>query len=77
MLVFLRIAVVAVISWLASAVAIYHLAVWLAPPRTLDGHPVMPIGQVFIAGFGATVLAGALIVVLIVRHRQRRIGPLR
>jgi hypothetical protein len=75
MLVAMRVAVVAVVavaSWIVSAFAIYSLACWVKPPWThTDHHPVMPLGQAFIAMVGATVITIALLAALIVRYRRR------
>ena len=42
-----------------------------AHQRHVPPVPVMPTGQAFIAGLGATLIALALIAVLVVRHRRR------
>jgi len=65
----LRTAIVAAVAWLASAVTTYELAVWLRPPRTSDGHPVMPIGLLLWAGSVATVVAGLVVALAIRRAR--------
>ncbi|MGH8618513.1 MAG: hypothetical protein ACREUW_12555 [Burkholderiales bacterium] len=46
-------------GWSALWLAVYGAAVWIAPPVTADGHRVMPMGQVFLAFIGSTVLAPA------------------
>jgi hypothetical protein len=43
----------------ASWPLLYLVAVTVVPPRTPDGHPVMPIGQVFFATL-ASPLVGAV-----------------
>jgi hypothetical protein len=54
----------------AAASAGYGLAIWLAPARTADGHPVMPIGQAFI-GLLAGALFGVVLLVLYLRRWRR------
>jgi len=39
---------------------LYALACAVSPPRTPDGHPVMPIGQVFLATAASPVLGAIL-----------------
>lgn len=54
-----------------SAVAwpvLYEMAVVVSPPRTSDGHPVMPIGQVAVALL-ASPIAGAVAGYLVGRRR--------
>jgi hypothetical protein len=57
-------------SWLRTVLAfvvvggaswplVYLLAVAVAPPRTADGHPVMPIGQVFFATLASSLVGAA------------------
>jgi len=48
-----------VAGWSALWLAVYGAAVLIAPPVTADGHRVMPMGQVFLAFIGSTVLAPA------------------
>ncbi|MEO7726420.1 MAG: hypothetical protein ABIS45_04155, partial [Burkholderiales bacterium] len=43
-------------GWSALWLAVYGATVWIAPPVTADGHRVMPMGQVFLAFIGSTVL---------------------
>jgi hypothetical protein len=66
-------AVVASVAWLVSAVATYELASWLHPARTSEGHPVMPIAQVFWAILVATVVAGIVVAFAIRAHARRRL----
>lgn len=33
----------------ASIIAVFLLAIWISPPVTPDGHPVMPLGQLFVS----------------------------
>ena len=54
----------------AAATAAYQLAIWVAPARTADGHPVMPVGQAFI-GLLAGALAGVVLLVLHLRRWRR------
>ena len=54
----------------AAATAAYQLAIWIAPARTAEGHPVMPVGQAFL-GLLAGVLAGVALLVLYLRRWRR------
>ena len=40
----------------ASVIALIQVFLWIAPPVTGDGHPVMAIGQVVGGGAGGTLL---------------------
>jgi hypothetical protein len=51
----------------AAATAAYQVSIWIAPARTAEGHPVMPVGQAFL-GLLAGVLAGVVLLVLYLRR---------
>lgn len=46
--------VVCAVAW----PVLYGIAVVVSPPRTSDGHPVMPIGQVAFALFVSPIVGG-------------------
>jgi hypothetical protein len=46
---YLKALVIFIVVTAVATPAIYALAILVAPARTADGHPVMPIGQVGIA----------------------------
>lgn len=76
MLSILRTLVVGALAFLAIAVATYHLATWLSPPRTADDHPVMPIGHAFLGALAGGVAAvAAMIGDRIWQRRQRDRKP--
>jgi hypothetical protein len=43
----------------ASWPLVYFVAMTVVPPRTPDGHPVMPIGQVFFATLASPLVGVA------------------
>jgi hypothetical protein len=51
----------------AMATAAYLVAIWISPPRTPDGHPVMPIGQAAL-GLLVAVVSGVLLLVQYIRR---------
>ncbi len=55
---------------MGSAFLLVSLALWIAPPFTSDGHPVMAIGQTFLGSAGG-VVAGGLFTFAALRPRWR------
>lgn len=66
----LRIALAAIETAAAAGWFAYALLVSVAPPRTAEGHPTMPLGQAFLATlvFG---VAGVLTAVVLARAGSR------
>jgi hypothetical protein len=62
MLSLVRTLVVGALAFLAIAVATYHLATWVSPPRTSDGHPVMPLGHAIVGALAGGVAATAAMI---------------
>lgn len=56
----LRALVAFVITGGCALPLLYGIAVTVSPPRTSDGHPVMPIGQAGFAMIGAPIAAAAV-----------------
>lgn len=61
---------VGVLAFFAAAVVAFALAMWLAPPRTSDGHKTMALGHAFIAILAGIV--GAIVAMIADRHFQHR-----
>jgi hypothetical protein len=76
MLSILRTLVVGALAFLAIAAATMYVVSWIYPPRTPDGHPVMPIAQVLFGGIsGGLAAVAAMIGDRIWQRRQRARKP--
>jgi hypothetical protein len=65
-----RTLVIGALAFVGAALAAFQLAMWLAPPRTSDGHKTMALGHAMIA-----VMAGgiaAIAAMIVDRARQHR-----
>lgn len=61
-----------IVTWVLVAVGTYHIAIYLSPARTADGHPVMPIGHVVLAAFAATIASLVVMVAFWLGMKRRR-----
>ena len=63
-----------IVSIVSCAILAYRIATWWSPAVTSDGHPVMPIGQLFVGVVGGTVVAGVAWLLYMRKMRRNRAG---